>query len=269
MILSKFFRELKIILHRGNEDFEARQILRHVLGISRTDLLSCRDMELTQEKIIECLNIVHRRNAGEPLYQILGVAEFYSYEFSVTRDTLIPRADTELIVDLALDIARDEEIFRAVDLCSGTGAIGISFAKNSNVPTDCVELYPNTYSVLCDNAKRHGDCVDTIMADACTFDLSDYQLIMCNPPYIAESERDILETEVLNEPHYALFADDNGLYFYKQISKNINSGAFVVFEIGYKQADAVTQILENENFENIQVHRDLCGNDRAVTAQKL
>ena len=270
MMLSELLNNLTAFLKRGNEEFEARQILRHVLKMDTTYMLAVRDTYVPDfTQISDCYEIAHKRNEGKPLYQILGDAEFYSLDFKVTEDTLIPRADTELIVDLALDIAKNEKIYRAVDLCSGTGCIGIAFAKNTNIPTDCVEYYANTHSVLCENVQMHNDCVQPFLADACTFNLDDYQLVMCNPPYIAQSERDMLDLEVLNEPQYALFAEDDGLEFYKKISKNVKSGAFVVFEIGYKQAQSVTEILENEGYKNIQVHRDLCGNDRAVTAQKI
>ena len=262
MTIGQLKRSIAETLECENSQFEAQQIIQSALGISRESYLLKMNDEVEQSAGEKCWQMADRRNDGEPLYYILGEAEFYSLTLKVSEKTLIPRQDSELIVDLALGYAKDHPVKKVCDLCSGTGAIGIAFHTESGVETDCVELY-DAYDVLSENCEKYG-CT-AIRADALEYDLSGYDIITCNPPYIAESERETLSVEVLKEPETALFAEDDGLYFYKKIAKKPKSGSFIVFEIGYKQADAVSEILQLENYENITVHYDLCGNARAVT----
>ena len=256
-------RELKI----ENASFEARQIVYFVCGLTSTSFLMESNRIATIDETNRAKQAVARRNEGTPLYYIIGKTEFYSIELKVTPDTLIPRADSELIVDLALDMSRRCEIKKACDLCSGTGAIGIAFAKNSTIETDCVELYDGAYEVLKTNVEK---CkyAHAIKADATEFDLSEYTLITCNPPYISRDEMGDLSKEVLNEPHTALFADDDGLSFYKKISKNVCPGTYIIFETGYKQGDSVRQILVDEGFKDVKIHLDYNRLQRAVTGYK-
>lgn len=269
MTLWQLYRQTQAALNTDNAAFEARQLLMFACKTDQTAFLLNRERQADDVEIRLVNQCVSRRNSGEPLYYIIGSAEFYSLEFEVTKDTLIPRQDSELIVDLALDFAKRRTITRACDLCSGSGAIGIAFCVNSGIPTDCVELYPGACAVLERNIKAHNAPATAVSADALTHDLSKYQLITCNPPYIAESERAELSAEVLSEPHTALFAPDGGLMFYRVISKNVKSGAHIIFETGYEQTQSVSDILQSAGFTDIAVHRDLCGKPRAVEGTKI
>ena len=267
MTVFQLYKRAESELVNENATFEARQIVYFVCGLNSTSFLMESNREATVDEINRTKQAVISRNEGTPLYHILGKTEFYSIELKVTRDTLIPRADSELIVDLALDITRRCKIEKACDLCSGTGAIGIAFAKNSGVDTDCVEFYDGAFEVLKSNVEICKNA-HAIKADATEFDLSGYTLVTCNPPYISQNEIGDLSKEVLNEPHTALFADDDGLLFYKKISKNVCPGTYIIFETGYKQGDIVRQILIDEGFVDVQIHLDYNRLQRAVTAYK-
>ena len=267
MTLRELIRKTRSELSGENADFEARQMVFSACKTDATRLLLC-DRQATDSEQAAIDEFVKRRNAGEPLYYILGKAEFYSIPLKVSSDTLIPRQDSELIVDLALGYAKENPVKKACDLCSGSGAIGIAFSENSGVHTDCVELYDGAFSILSENVKRFKNAF-AVQADALKFDLSGYELITCNPPYIAQSERQMLSKEVMNEPETALFAPEGGLMFYRVISGNLKSGAHIIYEIGFSQAKSVCEILLKSGFRDIKTHKDLNGLDRAVEATKI
>lgn len=275
MKVYELYNYLRENLKRGNNDFEAKQILAEYAGLDRSvNLISIRLDEADPVFVRRCISAMETRNSGVPLYQILGCADFYGFRFKVTPETLIPRQDTETLVDIAIEYARRRSdngtpLKKAVDLCSGTGAVGISFARHTALHTDCVELYDGAFDVLCENSKKLAPYITTpIQADVFKFDLHGYDVVLCNPPYIAESERESLSKEVLNEPDTALFAKDNGLEYYKKLLKRVDVGAFAAFEIGYTQGESVCELFEKANFKNVRVHKDLCGQDRVVTGEK-
>lgn len=261
-------------LQNDNARFEARQLVMFAAG---TDDLSWLIMhggdEVADDVRKQCTEYVSRRNSGEPLYYIIGKTEFYSLPFYVGAGVLSPRQDTETLVDEAVRIANymrgyggDNRKLRVLDLCAGSGCIGIALAKTlDNISVDAVELYDEAYSYLERNVKLNGcDNVHPIKADALSF-CGEYDIVVSNPPYVRFDERNTLSKEVLSEPETALFADDNGLCYYKIITENMKDSCYaLIFEIGETQGREVCGILRSHGFHHIKTIKDLCGNDRVV-----
>ena len=183
---------------------------------------------------------------------------------------LVPRQDTETLVEAALELIRDIKAPRVCDLCSGSGCIAISIAGDRQDATvTAVEKYPAAYSYLEQNIKlNNASNVTPKLYDVLNEPFGKYNLIVCNPPYIPSGDEKELSKEVLNEPHTALFGGEDGLYFYREISKNwkqsLVSGGILAFEVGINEAAAVAEILKTNGFTNIGFKNDLIGIQRVV-----
>lgn len=271
MTYFELVKEIEKKLDNENADFEAKQIVLSALKTDNTGFITLRQKPADESIIKKCFCLAEKRNSGLPIYYVLGVCEFYSYEFFVGEGVLVPRDDTEILVDEALESIKDIKNPKVLDLCSGSGAIAVAIAKErTDAAVDAVEFYDDAYSYLVKNIKHNNACnVTPIKADALEF-VGDYDLVVSNPPYIAESERKDLSKEVLSEPETALFADDNGLKFYKKISDNfkINKKLTLIFEIGYKIKEDIISILKNCNYSEIEAIKDFGGNTRVIKAKK-
>lgn len=267
-------------LKNDNARFEAQQLVmfaavhEHEGHDDLSWLITHGGNDVADGVIAKCTEYVSRRNSGEPLYYIIGKTEFYSLPFYVGQGVLIPRQDTETLVDEALKVVDEmsgsgsgaNSKIRVLDLCAGSGCIGIAIAKmRKNVCVDSVELYDEAYTYLVRNIGLNGcDNVTAVKADALTF-CGKYDIVVSNPPYVRFDERSILSKEVLCEPETALFAEDNGLCFYKKITESMKDSCFVlIFEIGETQGQEVAKILRTHSFHHINIIKDLCGNDRVV-----
>ena len=250
---------------------EALQIIKHILNTDTTGLVKVRGDEATDEQIETAEKIVAKRNLGTPLYYILGRSEFYSLEFLVGEGVLIPRADTEVLVDTALEVLRGVENPKVLDLCAGSGAIAVAIAKNRpDARVDAVEYYETAFEYLKKNvALNDATNVTAILADALEF-FGEYDLVVSNPPYIAESEKKDLAKEVLCEPSTALFAEHDGYLFYEKISQNFKTAQnfTLLFEIGYRQSQKVCEILSAFGYKQIEKIPDLNGITRVIKAEK-
>lgn len=266
-------------LQNDNARFEAQQLMLFAAG--RDDLswlIMHGGDDVADDICAKCKEYVRRRNSGEPLYYIIGKTEFYSLPFYVGRGVLNPRQDTETLVDEALRVAAEMSgaavsgyggangKLRVLDLCAGSGCIGIAIAKTAdNVSVDAVELYDDAYSYLVRNIGLNGcENVTPIKADALKF-VGEYDIVVSNPPYVRFDERNTLSKEVLAEPETALFADDNGLCYYKKITENMKDSCLaLIFEIGETQGREVSEIMRSHGFHHIKIIKDLCGFDRVV-----
>lgn len=245
---------------------EARFIASHLADCEPNRLLFS-NKNIEQSDIEE---IVLKRRQGIPLQYILGRWWFYKSEFLVGNGVLIPRQDTEVLVEAALDFLKDIESPAVCDLCSGSGCIAISVAKelpNANVVA--VEKYSEAFEFLKKNIKHNNVLnVTPHQADVEDTPFGEFDLIVCNPPYIPNTDKDILETEVLNEPHTALFGGEDGLYFYRVIAKNwkqtLRQGGILAFEVGINEDNDVAEILRQNGFVNIGFKNDIVGIQRVV-----
>ncbi|MBR3961106.1 MAG: peptide chain release factor N(5)-glutamine methyltransferase [Clostridia bacterium] len=270
-IFTAYNNTKKLLRAAGIEDFatEARYIIRHVTGYDNAKILTNYADELTPLQQTVLNNIVSRRATRYPLQYILGVWQFYGLDLFVGKGVLIPRSDTETLVDKALEFLKGKEHADVLDLCAGSGCIGIAVAKNADCRVTAVEKSPEAYEYLEKNNRRHGNCISAVLADAFEYTpAQQFDLITCNPPYISESELKLMNKETEFEPSEALFASDNGLEFYKRLIPKykplLKSGGALIMEIGCSQGDAVKGLFEAAGFENIECLCDYGGNQRVV-----
>ncbi len=245
---------------------EAKYIVAHLASCEPNGLvLSNKEIDLEAIK-----EIVAKRRAGTPLQYILGRWWFYKSEFLVGEGVLIPRQDTETLVEAALDFIKDIKNPQVCDLCSGSGCIAISIANDrKDAEVTAVEKYDGAYQFLVKNIEYNGaDNVTPLKADATGEPTGKYDLIVCNPPYIKNTDKNDLSAEVLNEPHTALFGGEDGLYFYRIISEKwksaLKTNGILAFEVGINESDAVCEILRQNGFINIGTKCDLIGIQRVV-----
>lgn len=263
----------------GIEDpeLEARFMLESLFGESAyTKLLTDRlEIDTEREKLLD--GFVSRRISGEPLQYILGEWEFYGLSFKVGEGVLIPRQDTETLVETALRLIKDISEPNILDLCSGTGCIPITLCvKRPDAHATAIELYDEAYSYLCKNILLHGASVAPLEADVLDAGVansfSGLDLITANPPYLTEEDMFALQKEVKFEPETALFGDVDGLHYYREIARlwkpALKDGGCIVFEIGITQADDVSEILIINGYKNVRVISDLTNRPRVVIAQK-
>lgn len=221
---------------------------------------------------IELYKLMSHRKRHEPLQYLLGEWEFYGMRLFVGKGVLIPRPDTEALVDTALSFAKALEQPEIADLCSGSGCIAL--ALQANLPqarVHAVEKSEAALSYLQKNAEYHKSPVIIHPMDVlAAADFPQLDIIVSNPPYLTAEEMQELQAEVRHEPEMALYGiTEDGLYFYREITRLwkrfLKSGGMLAYEVGDAQADSVTGILAKHGFTNIRRIPDLAGNLRVVT----
>lgn len=214
---------------------------------------------------------IKKLEEGLPIQYIIGNVNFYGNIIKVNKSVLIPRFETELLVDLT--IKKIKKIFQdkkvdILDLGTGSGCIAISLKKEINSNIDALDISKDALDVAIQNAKDNNVDINFINQDMSNYKDKKYDIIISNPPYIKYNE-EIMDLVKDNEPHLALYAEDNGLYFYKQIIKNIPSITkekyLVCFEIGYTQATEIVDYA-NKHLDNINitVEKDYSSKDRFI-----
>lgn len=249
---------------------DARLLLEHVCGVSRSDILAHGDRECGEEKTQEYLELIGRRCERIPLQQLTGQQDFMGLSFLVNENVLIPRQDTEILVE---EILRDlHGGSRILDMCTGSGCILISLLRYSNFCEGVgVDISGKALEVARANAAR------LVPEEKVTFLESDlfegvtgrFDILVSNPPYIPSAVVDTLMPEVSeHEPRLALDGCEDGLFFYRKIIENapehLYGGAGVFFEIGYDQGESVAALLRDAGFTQVRVVKDYAGLDRVV-----
>ena len=263
---------------------DAAILICHCLGITRTQLVLSPNEEIPQDKLEELMRIKASRENGEPVAYLTGERGFYECVFSVSPDTLIPRADTETLVEEAVaDIAEafeDRTEVRILDLCCGTGCIGISVAKVLSEVFEKVHLVLSDISekamaVCKKNAEEliEEDNIEVHFNTGNLFEGMDglvFDAVLSNPPYIATSVIPTLEKQVQYEPVLALDGGADGLDFVRKIASEASGhlvpGGIVLMEIGYDQGKEARAIFKKEGYREISVIKDLEDCDRVVKA---
>lgn len=279
MTLQSIYTKIKDALNSsGIEDsgFEAKLILKRYLNISDSEFLTLYNREIEKEKELLIEKAVQKRKERYPLQYILGEWDFYKYTFKVGEGVLIPRSDTEILVETALEYLKDVENPQVLDLCAGSGCIGISIAKDYPHSTvTLVEKFDKAFRYLEQNIKLNdAKNAKALNGDVLKGDASDgiYDLIVSNPPYIPPNEMDIISPETNFEPETALLGGEDGMLFYKAIienyKKSLKKGGMLGFEVGINEDEAVANLLKEALFENITVTKDFNGINRVVTAIK-
>lgn len=261
---------------KQNNTAEMRILLEETLGISKTQMLTHPETEIDGEKEKLLLKRIDELNAGRPLQYILGKWEFMNREFAVGEGVLIPREDTQAVVELALEFLDDKKDAAFADLGSGSGCIAISLVCSKNVNGYAVERSKEAYAFLRKNAEQLCGAVECILGDMFSDEvlgrLPQLELVVSNPPYITREEMKSLDKNVLREPSEALFGGEDGLDYYREITRvyksKLKEGGMLCFEVGFRQADAVLDILKDEGFHSPREKKDLSGFRRAVGAIK-
>lgn len=268
------------LLNNHIDSREARLLLAYSMGISTNDLIKYE--ECSEEQYLSYIQNIEKRISGIPYAYITGRKEFMKLDFKVNNHTLIPREDTEILVQKAIEIigniksakkfvtSRKEKV-SILDMCTGSGCIAISIAKYvSNCVVDAVDISKDALLVAKENAKNNQTKVNFIQSNLFQKVNNKYDIILSNPPYIESSEINNLQKEVQAEPNIALDGGKDGLDFYRKISKDatlfLKENGILMFEIGFKQASDVSNILVSNEFKNVEIIKDLSGNDRVIIA---
>ncbi len=247
---------------------EARELVCFGTGKSREQLQRDGGLYASPELERRVRDLVDRHLAGEPVAYLIGEWEFYGLPLDISREVLIPRPDTEVLAEQAINYLRTQGECRVLDLCAGSGCVGLAIA--SQVPQTRVvlgEWSDGALKICRQNIRRNGLSGRVVPMQADARDkpekaLGDFQCIVCNPPYIPRGDIDGLDVSVKDyEPHLALDGGEDGLDFYRAISEKwkdaLNIGGRLYFEVGIGQADSVLRIMRAQGFGDIQVVKDL------------
>jgi len=256
-----------------NPRLDAELLLAHALGCDRVRLYVDTDKPLGAAELARFKPLIQRRGAREPVAYILGTKEFYGRPFEVEKGVFIPRPETELLVRLALEHLDEGAPARALDLCSGSGAVGITIAAERPLAqVDLVELSPEAAAVAERNAEKHAPGrVRVLRGDlfAALPERARYDVVTANPPYVPTVHGRQLAPDILeHEPHPALFPGEDGLSVIRRIAAGLpywlRPGATFVAEIDPSQGAAVAGLLRDVGLVEVRVERDLAGLDRQV-----
>ena len=250
---------------------DARLLLEFVCKTGMNTLFSHPDKEISKEEEILYKEFILRRKKGEPVQYITGEQVFMGLNFKTDPSTLIPRLDTESVVEDALSELHDG--MRILDLCTGSGCILLSLLKYSN---DCIGIGTDISAKAVElaqlNSQRLGIEATFLQGDLFEGVEGKFDMILSNPPYIESAVIETLDDEVRKfEPMSALDGGEDGLVFYRRIAKEakryLKRGAVLIFEIGYNQGESVPGILSEEGYQEIVVKKDLAGLNRTVMAK--
>ena len=281
--------KLQRIYKEGSAYLESRQIpdaqidawylLEYVTGISRASYYGNPEKNISEEEAKRYWEYLEKRARRIPLQHITGSQEFMGYEFLVNEHVLIPRQDTEVLVDEVMKLTSDSS--RVLDMCTGSGCIIISLAAAGHTAeyeygAVGVDISDKAIEVAEYNSKLNGVSYVEFVKSNMFAELRDtgvkFDVIVSNPPYIPTKDIRELSDEVkLHDPLLALDGDEDGLKFYRAITRNavnyLNKGGYLCYEIGYNQAQDVSDILVSCGYNDIRVVKDLAGLDRVVIAR--
>jgi release factor glutamine methyltransferase len=250
-------------------------MLLHVLGKSQAWLMAHSDEMLPGNLTKSYTELLERRYRGEPIQYITGETEFYGLPFCVTPEVLIPRPETEHIVEKAIELAGRFAGPRIVDVGTGSGCIAVALAhKLPHAAITAIDLSATALAVAEQNAKRNGADLRFLEGDLLTpVAQEQFDIVVSNPPYVPTTDRDTLAVEVRDhEPAIALFAGDDGLDLYHRLIPQafacIVPGGFLALEIGYGQSPAIAELLSASGFQQIEFIPDLQSIPRVACAQR-
>ncbi len=263
--------------HPERARLDAETLMLHLIGKNRAWLLTHQEDEFGGCKSIGYSQQIERRLAGVPIQYITGESEFYGLPFFVNCDVLIPRPETEHLVEKVLELAHLFASPRVVDVGTGSGAIAIALAHESpSAKVTAIDISDAALRVARENAMRNGvaERIRLLAGDLLTPVAEEqFEIVVSNPPYVATDDRASLAVEVRDhEPEVALFAGSNGLDIYRRLAPAAHTvlvaGGYAVFEIGYGQAEAVAELFTAAGFVDIEFKKDLQGIDRVITARR-
>ena len=255
-----------------DKSLKVRLLLSHFMNVEKNYLITHDDEELSNEIEEKYKQGIEKLSKDIPLQYITNTQEFYGMKFKINENVLIPRYDTEILIEETLKLAKDKD--KILDMCTGSGIIAITLAKNvekSNVFASDISL--EALKVAKENNELHNTNVKFINSNLFeNIEEKNFDIIVSNPPYITEKEMQKLENQVRKEPELALYGGVDGLDFYRKITENakeyLKKEGLLIFEIGYKQKEDVSKILIENKFKNIKCVKDLQGLDRVIIGEK-
>ena len=272
---------MNMIKEKNIEDatLKSKMIMENVLGQNRQYIIANDLNQLDYEQEKEYFFEIEKLLENNPIEYITNKKEFMNLELYVNQNVLIPRQDTEILVEEVINILQNikAENIQILDMCTGSGAIAIALAKNvEKCIVDAVDISSGALEVVRKNVVKNQveDKINIINSDLFSkVPNKKYNLIVSNPPYIERNVIENLDKQVQKEPIIALDGGEDGLDFYKKIineaSSYLESNGYLCFEIGYNQKSAVQNLLSNSGkYQDIYCKKDLCGNDRVIIAKK-
>jgi release factor glutamine methyltransferase len=273
--LEQASRELRDAPHSERARADAELLLLSILGKNKAWLMAHLDDELAEDKAGHYSELLERRCKGEPIQYILGETEFYGLPFRITPDVLIPRPETEHLVEKVLALAANQPAPRIADIGTGSGAIAVALAhKLPHAQITAVDLSAGTLAIARENAKRNGVALRFLEGDLLAPVAGErFEIIVSNPPYVPTADRAQLSVEVRDyEPALALFAGEDGLEVYRRLIPAafdaLIPGGYLALEIGYGQSPAIAELLTGSGFQQIEFVPDLQGIPRVACAQR-
>jgi release factor glutamine methyltransferase len=273
--ITEILKQAQSSLKGPESKLESEVLMQSICGFSRSQQFSHPDKQLTELQLKKFIAALQRRQAGEPLAHITGSRGFWDMDLKVSADVLIPRPDTECLVEQALDRVPADAEWQIADLGTGSGAIAIAIARER----PCCEITATDISEIAlevakDNARAL--TAENIMfrAGSWTQALGEgaFDMIASNPPYICADDPHLQQGDLSAEPVIALISGEDGLDAIRQIitecQKNLKSGGWLLLEHGFDQADDVTSLLQNAAYSEIFTHKDYGGNDRVTGGRK-
>lgn len=268
---------VKILTSAGIEPNEAnaevKMLIEHFCGYSAVDIIMGKRLDENKLNLVKEKAQVRARTRM-PIQHILGFTYFMNDKFKVSKDTLIPRDETEILARKTIDIINKNNLKSALDIGTGTGILACTIAKYTLSKSTALDVSENALKIAEENIKNFGlsEKVETLQSNLFENVSKKYDLIVSNPPYIPLSEKATIQKEVTFDPDLALYtSDEKGLEFYEKISKeaknHLNKNGYLLFEMGLGQSEDIKKLLENNGYKNIQIEKDLAEIDRVIVAQ--
>ncbi len=257
---------------------EKKILLKYVLSTSNEEINICYNKALDHNEFNQYKQLIHRRKKSEPIAYIINKKEFWEDSFFVDKSVLIPRPDSEIIIETGIKYFPDKsQNLKILDLGTGSGCLIISLLKEfKNSEGVGIDLDKKALEVAKQNKINllNENRLKFCRADFSEFNTKNYDLIICNPPYISNLLKYKLHKEVRDfEPEIALFAEDNGLKYFKIVLNNLlkyeNKKQLIIFEIGYNQLKPLRKLLKNTSFQLISVEKDMANLPRCIVVKRI
>ena len=261
-----------------NSLLETKLLIKDILDISEEKLISSTEVFLSDAQFEIYQSFLERRKQFEPMAYILNKREFWKDSFYINNSTLIPRQDSEIIIETVLKLLpnKDKKL-KFADLGTGSACLIISLLKEYkhskgvgiDVSKEAIKVAERNKNILYDKGRLRLE-----LADFSSFETSEFDVIVCNPPYVNKNDLNKLQKDIVSyEPHQAIFADEEGFTYYKKVIQNLNKNyrccQKVFFEIGLGQAEAVSKLLKNNDFFIISIENDIAGIPRCIAAERI
>lgn len=270
---------VKILTDAGIEpneaNIEVKLLIEHFCGYGVKDIIMGKKLDYSKLEVVK-EKAIRRAKTREPIQHIIGFADFMGEKFIVNPSVLIPRDETEILVRKAIEIINKNNFKKALDVGTGSGCIACMIAKYTDCQIIGLDISTDALNTALDNASRLNLFNKAIFRKSDVFSNvkpgEKFDVIVSNPPYIPKKEKAEIQKEVTFDPDLALYTDDtDGLEYYRKITTAapnvLNSGGYLLFELGFKQADRVARIMKENHFSDIEIVKDLAQIDRVISGK--